>query len=254
MRNYINEIGNFLARRDIKDLTSESLNERFNIKKVDVLILLGSSITYTIKCAIEAYKNNICEKILICGGIGHSTELLRNEVRNHSLYKDIEVEGKSEADIINEIINRYYDLPKDKIIIENQSTNCGDNAKKAIEVLDKEGINYNSLLLIQDPTMQLRSYLSFLKYLKGKDKVIVVNYAPFIPEVNDNIELINEGIDGIWNKDRYLELLMGEIPRLRDDENGYGPKGTGFIEHIYIPSNIEKCYLKLANIIGNGHR
>ena len=33
---------------------------------------------------------------------------------------------------------------------------------------------------------------------------------------------------GMWDPRRYLSLLMGEIPRLTDDEGGYGPKGAGF--------------------------
>ncbi|RRD39302.1 hypothetical protein EII29_07820 [Leptotrichia sp. OH3620_COT-345] len=34
-----------------------------------------------------------------------------------------------------------------------------------------------------------------------------------------------ENISGMWNMERYINLLMGEIPRFGDDEKGYGPKG-----------------------------
>ena len=37
---------------------------------------------------------------------------------------------------------------------------------------------------------------------------------------------------GMWDMGRYLELLMGEVPRLTDDEDGYGPRGAGFIAHV----------------------
>lgn len=30
----------------------------------------------------------------------------------------------------------------------------------------------------------------------------------------------------------------GEIPRLRDDVNGYGPKGKKFIAHVNIPDKV----------------
>lgn len=50
-------------------------------------------------------------------------------------------------------------------------------------------------------------------------------------------------IHGMWESDRYINLLMGEIPRLRDDENGYGPAGKGFIAHVDIPENVEKPFL-----------
>lgn len=254
IKEYINEIGKFIAVRDIEKLNKESLKEKYGIAKVKILILLGSSITYTIKCAVEAYDNGICEKILICGGIGHSTEILRNTIKSHPIYKDIKVEGKAEADIFKEVITKYYDISSEDIIIENKSTNCGDNAKKAIELLDNINMEYDSLILIQDPTMQLRSYLSFLKYLKGKDNITLINYAPFIPVLNNNIEITNTEVDGIWNLERYLELIMGEIPRLRDNEKGYGPKGANFIEHVDIPDNIKIAYEKLSSIVGNKYR
>ncbi|PRR81636.1 YdcF family protein [Clostridium vincentii] len=249
VKDCINEIGKFLAVRDIDELTSVALEKKYSLNKVKLLVLLGNSISSTIKCAVEAYNNGICEKVLICGGIGHSTEILRNTIKSHDIYKYIDLDGQSEADIFYQIINKYYNIPKDKIIIENKSTNCGENAKKAIELLDTLSIDYSSVILVQDPTMQLRTYASFLKYINTKDDILLINYAPFIPVVDDDIAFVNKEIDGIWTMDRYIQLLMGEIPRLKDDINGYGPNGKGFIEHIDIPSIIDEAYSKLENII-----
>lgn len=254
VKDCINEIGKFLAVRDIDELTSEALEKKYSLNKVKLLVLLGNSISNTIKCVVEAYNNGICEKILICGGIGHSTEILRNTIRSNKLYKNILLDGKSEADIFYQIINKYYDIPKDKIIIENKSTNCGDNAKKTIELLNSLGIDYSSVILVQDPSMQLRTYASFLKYINTENDILLINYAPFIPIVDDDMEFINKEVDGIWDIDRYIQLLMGEIPRLKDDINGYGPNGKGFIEHIDIPYRIYKAYTKLGNIIGIKNR
>lgn len=61
-------------------------------------------------------------------------------------------------------------------------------------------------------------------------------------------------MDGIGTVDRYIQLLMGEIPRLKDDINGYGPNGKGYIEHVDIPYSVEEAYSKLENIIGVKHR
>jgi uncharacterized SAM-binding protein YcdF (DUF218 family) len=247
---HINRIARFLAVRDINDLEYIELEKIFGIKKVDILVLLGNSIPYTIECAVNAYKNNLCDKILINGGIGHSTELLRNEIRKDSRLNFIDVENKAEADIFYEIMTKIYNVDSDKIIIENKSTNCGDNAKKAVELLKELSISYNSLLLIQDPIMQLRTYASFLKYVDIKN-VKIINYSPFIPSINCDLILNNKGINGIWNEQRYFELIMGEIPRLKDDENGYGPNGKNFIAHIDIPIEIEKDYEVLKNLVCN---
>ncbi len=244
----VNEIAKFLAVRDISELNSNELERKFGIRKVDILVLLGNSIPYTINSAVEAYKNNLCDKILINGGIGHSTSILRERVRKNKKLNFIDVENRAEADIFFDIMTKIYAVPSNKIIIENKSTNCGDNALKAITLLDELGILYESILLIQDPTMQLRSYASFSKYV-DKKRVKLINYAPFVPSINDNLELTNIDIEGIWSEQRFLELIMGEIPRLRDDINGYGPIGKNFIDHVDIPDEIEECYKNLEIMI-----
>lgn len=249
IKDCINLIGEFLGRRDISNLNKEEMEKYIGKNKVDILVLLGNSIPYTIECAVYAFNNNLCNKILINGGIGHSTELLRNAVRNEDRFKSINVDNRAEADIIFDIMIKIYNIPKEKIIVENKSTNCGDNAIKAVEKLNEQEISYESLLLIQDPTMQLRTYASFLKYVPKEVKVI--NYSPFVPKINEDLKLTNKGINGIWNEKRYLELIMGEIPRLRDDENGYGPKGQNFIEHIDIPNEIEEAYTILKATFNN---
>lgn len=45
---------------------------------------------------------------------------------------------------------------------------------------------------------------------------------------------------GMWDLEKYMSLLMGEIQRLSDNENGYGPKGKNFIEHVEIPAGVKK--------------
>ena len=246
----INEIAKFLAVRDINKLDCTQLEKAVGIKKVDVLVLLGNSIPYTIKCAVEAYRNNLCDRILINGGIGHSTEMLRDQIRKDEKFNLIEVEDRAEADIFFDIMTKVYNIPCNKIIVENQSTNCGDNALKAVALLNKLHITYNSLLLIQDPTMQLRTCASFLKYIDNK-KVKLINYSPFIPVMDNDLKLTNTDIDGIWNEQRYLELIMGEIPRLKDDVNGYGPSGKNFIAHVHVPIEIEEHYNKLKALFND---
>ena len=48
-----------------------------------------------------------------------------------------------------------------------------------------------------------------------------------------------------------MTLLMGEIPRLSDDENGYGPKGKDYIAHVDIPEKVEQAFLELKQVYGS---
>ena len=87
----------------------------------------------------------------------------------------------------------------------------------------------------------LRKYVS--------NDIQIVNYAAYSAKVVvENAALAYEQkIWGMWDMERYISLLMGEIPKLSDDENGYGPKGKGFIAHIDIPSDVRNAFEELLN-------
>ncbi|UNI16567.1 hypothetical protein JDV02_002993 [Purpureocillium takamizusanense] len=46
----------------------------------------------------------------------------------------------------------------------------------------------------------------------------------------------------LWPMGRFLGLVAGEVPRLRDDENGYGPRGKGFIARVCVPAEVERSW------------
>ena len=58
-------------------------------------------------------------------------------------------------------------------------------------------------------------------------------------------------IHGMWTIDRYVNLLMGEIPRLTDDENGYGTKGKNYIVHVDIPEIVKIAFEELKLVYGD---
>jgi uncharacterized SAM-binding protein YcdF (DUF218 family) len=240
----INTITRFLAKRDIQELTPSALSEKFGIRQADVIILLGNSIPDIGIEAARAFKSGLAKSFMIAGGIGHSTKYLIDHVNNFKEYQSVDVDGKSEAEILKEIIVRKASIHPRDIIIETKSLNCGSNAYESLKVL--KGMNKvpSSILLFQDPTMQFRSHASFEKAWENEN-TLIISYAPFIPQVKilqGKIQYMNDGINGLWNIERLIDLIMGEIPRLKDDTNGYGPNGKGFIAHVDIPVNVLSAY------------
>ena len=55
-------------------------------------------------------------------------------------------------------------------------------------------------------------------------------------------------------EERYVNLLMGEIPRLSDDANGYGPNGKNYIAHVDIPENVMIAFEELKLVFGSETR
>ena len=240
----INRLADFLARRDINDLSKEELNSKYGIHQVDVLILLGNSIPYIANLAGKAYLNGLAKHLMIVGGQGHSTEMLKENLQ------DVE-NTNSEAEMLRDHLVNSLDIDQTKILLETKSKNCGDNAVKALEVLEQEGLEVHSILLLQDPTMQRRSHASFEKEWSCSSPLII-SYAPFVPLISSFTPLVfQESNDEIeyWEKERFVSLLLGEIPRLRDDKNGYGPKGKGYIEKVELPIVVEKAYKDLSKVL-----
>lgn len=83
--------------------------------------------------------------------------------------------------------------------------------------------------------------------------MLIINYATYQVEVTEKEgELMyQEEPLGMWSMERYLTLLMGEIPRLRDDENGYGPRGKNFISHVEIPEEVTQAVEGLKTVFSD---
>ena len=108
----------------------------------------------------------------------------------------------------------------------------------ALGVLKENGIAPKSVLIMQDATMQLRMAATFQKVAPD---IQVVNYAPYRPAVISKGWQLGYLMDywGMWSMEHYLSLLLGEVERLRDDANGYGPNGADYLAHVDLPTKVE---------------
>ena len=250
----INTLGIFCGKRDIPALTKEEMQKKCGIEQADVLVLFGGSILCGGDVLAQAIKENVAKHYLIVGGEGHTTQSLRDRV--HAEYPQIETDGLPEAKVFEAYLKEKYDLAVD--YLECNSTNCGNIITYLLDTLNKHCIEWNSIILMQDATMQhrmeagLRKHLEDGQYQNGDD-YIIINFASYkakvvcvrakAGEAEAKPNLIYENdIYGMWDMDRYITLLMGEIPRLTDDENGYGPRGKNFIAHVDIPKEVREAF------------
>ena len=157
-----------------------------------------------------------------------------------------------------------------EVLIEDQSTNCGANAIETKKVLDAHGVGEpRTVIVAQDPTMCLRTVASFQKtYESSRSPPKVFGWPPFVPSVIQThpdgqpsqlsdpwacLQYSTSNATGelssadLWEMGRFINLIMGEIPRLRDDVEGYGPKGKSFIVHVDVPEEVESAWQVLRN-------
>lgn len=236
----INILGAFCGKRDVQSLTVEQLKSKYGIEDVDVMVLFGGSIMCGGDVFADAMKHCIAKKYIIVGGCGHTTESLR--VKMNTEFPDIETAGFPEAFVFEKYLEHRYGLHAD--FLECDSTNCGNNITYLMDLLKNNKIPCKSIILAQDATMQYRMEAGLKKYAKD---VQIINFATYKANVIvKNSELLFENeIWGMWDMDRYITLLMGEIPRLSDNADGYGPKGKNYIIHVDIPKEVEEAFLVL---------
>jgi hypothetical protein len=241
-RRDLDRVAAWLARRDVASLTRRDLDP------VDVLVLCGSAVLGAVDVAAAAYRDGLVSRVLVSGGVGHSTPYLHAALRAHPRYGDVPTADRSEAAVIAEILRRHHGVPDGALLVEERSTNCGENASCSVAVLRREPGQVRSLLLVQDPTMQRRTHESFHRSLRGTSDVRLLSFAPFVPTVPDPGAACVTDDTGteVWSMDRFRSLLLGEVRRLQDDEHGYGPRGSGFLDHVEIPVDVMAAYRRLA--------
>jgi uncharacterized SAM-binding protein YcdF (DUF218 family) len=241
---YMNQLGAFCGKRDVKELTQDALYQKYGFLQADVMVLFGGSILCGGDVLAHAIQERVAKTYVIVGGAGHTTDTLRARVELE--YPDIATSQKTEAEIFEEYIEKKYNVKAD--FLECKSTNCGNNITFLLDLLDEKQISFQSIILSQDATMQHRMEATLRKYISND--VTIINFATYEAKVveKDDILEYEEEIYGMWEIKRYLSLLLGEIPRLMDNQEGYGPKGKGFIAHVEIPKEVEHSFMELKRM------
>ena len=132
------------------------------------------------------------------------------------------------------------------VATEERSTHCGENASLSLELLaQRSGVR--RLLLVQDPTMQRRTHASFDHHQRGVARPVeVTSRAPFVPVVGAGGVGAGDGARPAWSRERFASLVVGEVRRLRDDADGYGPRGAGFLGHVDVPADVLSAAARLV--------
>lgn len=240
---------------------------------VDAILLLGG---IPHPCFAEpvaaAMRRGLARWLILVGGAGHSTDRLRAAVAAHPVYGATPVAGRTEADILYDVMTVHLGVsPAAVLCRETRSSNCGNNASLAL-VAVREAVAGAAavaaamprrILLVQDPLMMRRSCESFLKEWAGDGAgggVEFACWAPAIPllqplpatatltaaadadrgDATALVTFVDPQHCGVWPLAAFLDLAMGEVPRLRPA--GYGPLGSGFIGHVHVPPPVDAAY------------
>ncbi|WP_367377061.1 YdcF family protein [Levilactobacillus cerevisiae] len=240
----INTLTAFLAMRDVPTLTPAAIHTQLG-QPLDTLILFGGSPIAGLEHFVKAMRAGVAQHYLIVGGHGHTTPKLRAQLSQFSGLDLSQV--PSEAEMFQRVAQVSYgqEIP----LLETQSTNSGNNVTNSLAVLRRHDIVPANIGLIQDGSLQRRLAAGFSKEVPT---VPLVNFAAYQISVvvrDGQLAFAHDEV-GMWSLSDYVNLVMGEIPRLHDTSAGYGPAGAGYIAHVAVPADVLAAHRLLQEQLG----
>ena len=186
-----------------------------SLEKADCLFVLGSHDTRVAERGAELYLQGWAPFIVMSGGLGRLTK---------------ESWTETEA-VLFARIAMEKGVPKEKILVEDKSTNTGENIVFTQKLLQEKGLNPNSFILVQKPYMERRTFATFQKQWPGKKLVVTSPQIAF-----------KDYPTGELSMERVIQIMVGDLQRIKI----YAEKG--FQIHQEIPTAVWQAYEQLVTL------
>jgi uncharacterized SAM-binding protein YcdF (DUF218 family) len=98
--------------------------------------------------------------------------------------------------------------PADRILIENRSTNTGENVQFTRRLLESRGIAVQRLMVVQKPYMERRSYATFKKIWPEPELIVTSPRASLDEYLRD---YSNQSL----STDEVISIMVGDLQRIR---------------------------------------
>ena len=165
---------------------------RHTLSKADVILVLCSHDSGVAERGAELFLGGWAPLLVFSGGLGTITRHLWIE---------------PEADQFAAIAERMG-VPRTNILIENQSTNTGENVRLTRQLLAEHGLDPESFILVQKPYMERRSFATFRKVWPEK-RVIVTS-----PQVSFD-DYLNKYSNDTLSADDVVSIMVGDLQRVK---------------------------------------
>ncbi len=185
------------------------------LTKSDCILALGSHDLRVAERAAELYLEGWAPVLIFSGGLGNLTQ---------------EIWTEPEADKFSKIAIEMG-VPADSILIENRSTNTGENILYTQKLLSETSLNPQSFIVVQKPYMERRSYATFKKHWPDKNLIVTSPQLTMEDYPNEEISLI-----------KVINIMVGDLQRIRI----YPEKG--FQIYQFIPDDVWKAFEELVKL------
>jgi uncharacterized SAM-binding protein YcdF (DUF218 family) len=187
------------------------LNQK--LEKADCILVLGSHDERVAEYGAGLFLSGWAPLIVFSGGLGRLTK---------------EIWDTTEADRFAKIAFEKG-VPENKILVENKSTNTGENITFTKGLLKEKGIDPGKFILVQKPYMERRAYATFKKQWPGKEFVVTSPPIKWREYPTKHI-----------SRNQVINIMIGDLERIKE----YSEKGFQIFQEI--PGDVWSAYKKLV--------
>lgn len=162
---------------------------KHELTPADCLLALGSHDLRVAQRAAELWLDGMAPVLVMSGGLGNFTLGMWTE---------------KEADRFAAVAVKMG-VPGDAILVENQSTNTGENIQFSKKLLAERGLDPQKFIVIQKPYMERRSYATFKKHWPDKELLVTSPQISFDDYPNEEIPL-----------ERVINIMVGDLQRIKE--------------------------------------
>ncbi len=207
-----------MVTKDVKNLAKvlwDYHHVNHQLEKSDCILVLGSHDTRVANRGAELYLQGYAPLLIFSGGLGNFTQGVWDE---------------PEADKFAKIA-LTLGVPEEAILVENKSTNTGENIRFTQKLLSESGLDPQNFIVVQKPYMERRSLATFKK--NWPDKALLVTS----PQIS---------LDDYPNEEIPMRMLInnmvGDLQRIKE----YPEKGYQIYQEI--PVEVWEAYEKLVEL------
>ncbi|HEY0680182.1 MAG TPA: YdcF family protein [Chitinophagaceae bacterium] len=190
------------------------------MEKSDCILVLGSHDLRVAERGAELYLDGYAPILIFSGGLGNVTKGIWTE---------------TEADKFARVA-LSMGVPQEAILIENRSTNTGENILFTQQLIADRNLDVHSFIVVQKPYMERRSFATFKKHWPDKKVLVTSPRISFEDYPTSEIPL-----------EKVINIMAGDLQRIR-----YYPE-KGFQVYQHIPEDVWEAFEQLVALGYNRH-